>query len=96
MVDFETAIRLIAFFSVIGLMVAWEVLAPRRTLQTPRTTRWLANFSVAALNTILVRILFSSGAVGLAMVATNQGWGLLNTLQWPFWVEGLLALALSI
>ena len=91
--DFETAIRLAAFFGVISLMVSWEAFSPRRQLQTPRTRRWLANLSVAALNTLIVRILFSSGAVGLAMVAANQGWGLLNTVQWPFWVEGLLALS---
>ena len=89
----ETAIRLTAFFGVIGLMVSWEVRAPRRELQSPRIPRWFANFSVAALNTLVVRILFSSGAVGLAMVATKQGWGLLNIVQWPFWIEGLLAFA---
>ena len=91
--EFETAIRLTAFLCVIGLMASWEAFSPRRKLQTPRTTRWLANLSVAALNTLIVRILFSSGAVGLAIVAANQGWGLLNTVQWPFWVEGLLAIA---
>jgi len=93
MVDFETAIRLTAFFGVIGLMASWEAFYPRRKLQTPRTKRWLANLSVATLNTLVVRTLFSSGAVGLALVAANQGWGLLNAVQWPFWVEGLLAFA---
>jgi sterol desaturase/sphingolipid hydroxylase (fatty acid hydroxylase superfamily) len=92
-VDFETTIRLTAFFSVIGLMASWEMFYPRRKLEIPRSTRWFANLSVAALNTLIVRALFSSGAVGLAMVAVNQGWGLLNTVQWPFWVEGLLAFA---
>ena len=74
-------------------MASWEVLYPRRRLEAPRSKRWLANLSVAALNTLVVRTLFSSGAVGLALVAANQGWGLLNTVQWPFWVEGLLAFA---
>ncbi len=92
-VDFETTIRLTAFFGVIVLVASWEVLDPRRRLETPRSKRWLANLSVAALNTLVVRTLFSSGAVGLAVVAANQGWGFLNTVQWPFWVEGLLAFA---
>jgi len=92
-VEFETAIRLTAFFGVIGLMASWEVFYPRRRLEIPRAKRWFANLSVAALNTLVVRTLFSSGAVGLALVAANQGWGFLNTVQWSFWVEGLLAFA---
>jgi sterol desaturase/sphingolipid hydroxylase (fatty acid hydroxylase superfamily) len=92
-VEFDTTIRLTVFFSVIGLMASWEMFAPRRRLETPRAKRWRANVSVAALNTLVVRTLFSSGAVGFALVAANQGWGLLNAVQWPFWVEGLLAFA---
>ena len=91
--DFDTTIRLTAFFGVIGLMASWEAFYPRRRLETSRSKRWLANLSVAALNTLVIRTLFSSGAVGLAVVAANQEWGLLNSVQWPFWVEGLLAFA---
>jgi len=91
--DFDITIRLTAFFGVIGLMASWEALYPRRRLEAPRSKRWLGNLSVAALNTLVVRTLFSSGVVGLALAAANQGWGFLNSVQWPFWVEGLLAFA---
>lgn len=91
--DIDTTIRLTAFLGVIGLVASWEVLNPRRPLGIPRSRRWLANLSVAALDALVVRTLFSTGAVGIALVAANQGWGILNSVHWPIWVEGMLAFA---
>ena len=48
---------------------------------------------MAALDALVVRTLFSTGAVGIALVAANQGWGILNSVHWPIWVEGMLAFA---
>jgi sterol desaturase/sphingolipid hydroxylase (fatty acid hydroxylase superfamily) len=87
----ETVIRLSAFLGVLGLMAGWEVLRPRRRLTTSKPRRWVANLSVVVLNSIVLRLLFASGAVGLAMWAAERGWGLLNCLGWPTWLEGFLA-----
>jgi sterol desaturase/sphingolipid hydroxylase (fatty acid hydroxylase superfamily) len=89
----EMMIRLSAFLGVLAAMACWEVAAPRRGLTTPKVPRWVANLSVVVLNTLVVRMLFASGAMGAALVAANQGWGVLNHLGLPGWLEGLLAVA---
>jgi sterol desaturase/sphingolipid hydroxylase (fatty acid hydroxylase superfamily) len=89
----ETVVRLSAFLGVLGLMAGWEIFRPRRRLTTSKPRRWAANLSVVALNTLVVRLLFASGAVGAASAVTERGWGLLNSLGWPTWLEFLLAVA---
>lgn len=92
--EFDISIRLFAFLSVFGLMASWETIAPRRQLSTLRLNRWVANLSVALLNTVVIRIVLASGAVGVAMVVEEQGWGIFNMLDWPTWIELMLALLL--
>ena len=89
--EFDVLIRVIAFLSVFGLMASWEIMAPRRQRSALSLRRWVANLSVAALNTIVIRIVLASGAVGIAMVSAEHGWGILNMLHWPSWIEVLLA-----
>lgn len=73
------------------MMASWEVLAPRRRLATSKRRRWTANLAVVALNTMVVRLVFGAGAVGTAVFATEHGWGLLNLVNLPLWVEVVLA-----
>jgi len=91
---FDIAIRVIAFLSMFGLMASWEAIAPRRKTATLKVSRWIANLSVAVLNTMMIRIVMASGAVGVAMVTAENGWGILNLLHWPVWVEIVLAVLL--
>ncbi len=90
--DHEAAIRLGLFFSVLAAIAFWEVIAPRRALTVSKAMRWTNNLGLVALNTIILRLLFSAAAVGMAAVAGGQGWGLFNHFQLPFW----LAVALSV
>ncbi len=90
--DMNLAIRLSAFLGIFAVMASLELLAPRRRLDFPKSSRWMANLSLAVMNTLLIRVLFSAGAVGMAVVAADRGWGLLNVLQWPAWVEVLITL----
>jgi sterol desaturase/sphingolipid hydroxylase (fatty acid hydroxylase superfamily) len=87
----ETLTRVGGFVTVLGLMAFWEALVPRRRLRTSKISRWVANISMVVLDTILVRALFAAGAVGAAVLAAERGWGLLNGLSWPFWLEWILA-----
>jgi sterol desaturase/sphingolipid hydroxylase (fatty acid hydroxylase superfamily) len=90
----DTIIRLSAFFGVLLVMAGWEVAAPRRRLTTPKLPRWAANLSVVALNAVLLRVLFASGAMEAAAVVAEGGWGLLNAFDGPAWLEVALAVAL--
>jgi sterol desaturase/sphingolipid hydroxylase (fatty acid hydroxylase superfamily) len=74
----EAAIRLSAFFGIFALTALWELAAPRRALTVSKAQRWGSNLGLLVLNTLLLRLLFPAAAVGVAAVAAEQGWGLLN------------------
>src|SRR2546427_1733850 len=79
----DPAIRLGFFLGMFGLMAAWEVLAPRRVLGVSKPVRWTHNISIAIINVLLVRVLFPSAAVGVAVFAEERGTGLLNMVAIP-------------
>jgi sterol desaturase/sphingolipid hydroxylase (fatty acid hydroxylase superfamily) len=81
----EATIRLAAFIGVFTVMALWEVAAPRRARSYSRLTRWPSNLAIVALNTVLVRILLPATAVSLAVLSAQRGWGLLNSLSFPWW-----------
>ncbi|WP_417747228.1 sterol desaturase family protein [Rosistilla oblonga] len=80
-------------------MAAWEWLAPRRKLTLKRQWRWSGNIGLVVLNGLLVRLLVPMTTVGAAVYAQTQGWGLLNIVDWPMWLEvaiGILVFDLAI
>lgn len=80
------AIRLASFSLVLVAMAVWEVLAPRRPLQLTRLARWPHNLGIVLLNTLLVRVLFPTAAVGMALYAQDRGWGLLSGSGIATWI----------
>ena len=92
----EPAIRLGCFIGVLVVMALWEMLAPRRRLGVGRPVRWLSNFGLVVLDTVAVRLLIALGAVGMAVLAQEHGWGLLNVVAVPSWLAvGLAVVALD-
>ncbi|MDP3424631.1 MAG: sterol desaturase family protein [Burkholderiaceae bacterium] len=87
----ETAVRLGAFALTFLAVALWELAAPQRELTLPRAVRWRANLGLVLLNTVLLRVVFPTAAVGVAAVASAQGWGVLNVWQPPLWAAVLLA-----
>ena len=95
----ETAIRLTVFLGVLIGMAVWEVIVPRRRVEIPRLLRWSNNLALVVLDTLLVRLAFPVVAVGLAVIAQENGWGLLNQMSIPGWIvfpAAVLALDLAI
>lgn len=90
----EATIRLSFFLGIFALMAIWEAIAPRRARTFSRLTRWPSNLGIAALNTLLIRVLFPVAAVSLAVVGQQKGWGLLNNFELPNWLAVLLTVAL--
>jgi len=86
----QLLIRMAVFLGVLTLMALWEVGAPRRSFSMPRGPRWFANITVVVLDSVIVRLLFAAGAVGVAMVAAERNWGMLNQLGWPSGLNILL------
>jgi sterol desaturase/sphingolipid hydroxylase (fatty acid hydroxylase superfamily) len=89
--NYEAAIRLGFFVGIFAVMALWEQLAPRRILTVGKAIRWTNNLGLVALNTLLLRLLFPAAAVGMATLAEDQGWGLLNHFQAPLWLAVPLA-----
>jgi sterol desaturase/sphingolipid hydroxylase (fatty acid hydroxylase superfamily) len=88
----EPVIRLGLFASAFVLVALWEVLSPRRVLETPRRVRWANNLGLAAVNIFLVRVLFPSAVVGVAILANERGAGLLNAFPVPYPLAMILSL----
>src|SRR5947209_10381087 len=76
----ESVVRLGCFAGVLLLMAGWEVLAPRRRLTVGRPLRWSSNLALVALDTLVVRFLAPGSAVGVALLARERGWGVLNNV----------------
>jgi sterol desaturase/sphingolipid hydroxylase (fatty acid hydroxylase superfamily) len=95
----EALIRLGVFLCILTAMAVWEVMAPRRRQAVGRAARWPGNLGIVVVDTLLVRIAFPIAAVGLALIAEQRGWGLLNVVGMPKWlasIAGVIALDLAI
>lgn len=95
----EPAIRMSVFIGVFALMAIWELVAPRRALTVAKSVRWTSNLALVALNTIALRVAFPVAATGLALHATDQGWGVLQQVRLPESVRvltGIVVLDLAI
>lgn len=90
----EPLLRLLPFLGVFALMAALEAWLPRRARRLPRLRRWPSNLGIVVVDTVLVRVLFPTAAVGVALAVEAQGAGLLHWLALPFWLSVLLAVVL--
>ncbi|WP_299755364.1 sterol desaturase family protein [uncultured Boseongicola sp.] len=81
----EPQLRLAVFLGVLVVMASWELAAPRRRQEIPRLIRWTNNLALVVVDTILLRLSFPILAVGLAVMAESQGWGLFNIIDVPGW-----------
>ncbi len=93
----EVALRLGAFLGLFAVFALWEARAPAWARQRPRGRRWGTNIALVVLDTLALRamaLVLPLLAVGAAVDAQAQGWGLFNALAWDGRAEGLLAVLL--
>lgn len=94
----EAAIRLVAFVAIFAAMAAYELWSPRleraEMAGALRTRRWLTNISMLLISSALLRVVFPAAAVGAALWAGVQGWGLLRALGVNPILAGILAFIL--
>src|SRR6266446_7807386 len=83
---YEPFIRLGAFGGVWAAMAIWELVGPRRKQAIGRLVRWPNNLGVVVVDTLLVRLVIPTTAVGLALVAQAHAWGLFNTIAVSAWI----------
>ncbi|MFO8240516.1 MAG: sterol desaturase family protein [Dissulfuribacterales bacterium] len=95
----EMIIRAGAFAGIFAVLATAEVFAPRRWLRTSKKQRWFANLALIALNPLSLALIFPILPIGLALIASEQGWGLLNNLTIPYWlkiISGMVLLDLAV
>ena len=89
----EALIRLGVFLVLFVVLASLEALVPRRVRSQPRSARWMTNWGVTLLNSVTLRLMAFALpllAVGAAVDAETQGWGLFNSVDLPLWVEVVL------
>lgn len=89
--DNELPVRLSFFFGIFAVIAVWEILSPRRKLTVAKGLRWANNLGLIFLNSLVLRLLFPAAAVGIAILAQQQGWGLLNYYELPFILSLVIA-----
>jgi sterol desaturase/sphingolipid hydroxylase (fatty acid hydroxylase superfamily) len=83
----EPFIRFGFFFGILILMAVWELLAPRRHLQTSKPMRWFGNLGIVFIGTLILRLLSPFSAIYAAILAEKEGWGLLNNIALFYWLK---------
>jgi sterol desaturase/sphingolipid hydroxylase (fatty acid hydroxylase superfamily) len=90
MMESSTLARLGIFLGVFAVLATAEIFLPRRKLLTSKSRRWSTNLTIVALNPLAVTVIFPVFPVGLALLASEKNWGLLNQLTLPYTVEILI------
>lgn len=91
----EPAIRIGAFASVFAIMAVLELVSPRlsrpQMVGSLKMQRWFTNLSIVVLSTVLLRIVFPVAAVGTALYAEANGFGLFHMLDVNPVLAGIVA-----
>ncbi|MBU2486648.1 MAG: sterol desaturase family protein [Alphaproteobacteria bacterium] len=91
----EPVIRLLAFSTIFIALAAIELLAPRLERDEMRgalkSRRWMTNLAMVVLSSVALRIVFPLAAVGTALWAQANGYGLFPRIGLPLWAAGILA-----
>jgi len=74
----EPQIRLGVFIGLFVLLAVLEMLVPRRKPKPVKTRRWLTNWIIVFIDSAVLRLLFTGAAVGAALWAETNGYGLFN------------------
>ncbi len=61
----------------------WETYLPRRAFAMPLGTRWFHQLALTALGSAVIRLCLPIAAFSMAVLAQQEGWGLLNHLALP-------------
>lgn len=91
----EVTIRLTVFLGLFFLFACAEHFLPKRKRVQSRGSRWFTNIGFTIINSITVRlmaVILPVLAVAAAADAHGRGWGLLGAVNWPSWVEMLIAI----
>jgi sterol desaturase/sphingolipid hydroxylase (fatty acid hydroxylase superfamily) len=87
----EAAIRFIIFILIFVIVAAAEWRFPKKDRTRTRSERWKINIGILVFDVVAQRLTVGAAAFATAVYAQQNGWGLFNVLDWPFWIKGALA-----
>jgi sterol desaturase/sphingolipid hydroxylase (fatty acid hydroxylase superfamily) len=90
----ELLIRLVVFLGVFAALALLERAYPRRRPLQPKARRWAANLALVLIDTVALRAVALALPILAVLAAADAqalGLGLFNQLDWPFWLEFILA-----
>ncbi|MDA4848051.1 sterol desaturase family protein [Hoeflea poritis] len=91
----EPTVRLIAFAAIFLSMAAFELFSPRlerdELMGAVKAKRWFTNLSILVISSLALRVVFPLAAVGTALWAQENGYGLFALLGTPAWIAGIIA-----
>tara|TARA_B100000700_G_C14930838_1_gene801864 strand:- start:409 stop:1197 length:789 start_codon:yes stop_codon:yes gene_type:complete len=93
----EIIIRLSFFFGLFVLFAIAERFFPKQKPHFFNLMRWRTNWSLTAINTLTLRVMALGMpllAVGAAIDAKKNNWGIFNLLDMPIFLEGIFAILL--
>ena len=79
-------VRPTIFISLLVGFAIVEYLLPRRQLKPIKTRRWITNLLIIVVDSVVVKLLFKSAAIGVALWAASGGYGLFNLVDAPYWM----------
>ncbi|MBB4051350.1 sterol desaturase/sphingolipid hydroxylase (fatty acid hydroxylase superfamily) [Devosia subaequoris] len=92
----EPIIRFGSFVLIFGLLAVIELTHPRlerpEMLAALKTRRWLTNVGILVISSVSLRVLFPAAAVGTALWAESQGFGIFNQFDVPLWLAALISI----
>ncbi|WP_246832377.1 sterol desaturase family protein [Thalassospira sp. MCCC 1A03138] len=90
-------LRLGIFATILVVMAMWEAFMPYRPAGGLRNPgRWLTNFGLLLMGAALTRFTIGAAMIAAAILAGQQGWGVINQAEnligLPEWLSGLIAI----
>jgi sterol desaturase/sphingolipid hydroxylase (fatty acid hydroxylase superfamily) len=79
----EALIRVGFFVTIFAAVAILETTTPRRKLLTSKPRRWASNLLMQLIDVGILRFLLPVFPVGIALICSARGWGLLNNLALP-------------
>jgi sterol desaturase/sphingolipid hydroxylase (fatty acid hydroxylase superfamily) len=89
----ESWVRLSMLVGVLFVMAIWQAMAPKKQM-TQGYRRWPANLGIVVVDSLVVRLLIPAGAMGAALWASENSWGLFNLTELPGWAAVVVAVTI--
>jgi len=88
----DSATRLGVFVVLLIILALLEIYSPRRKPRHSKAKRWLNNFGISALSSVIVALVLPLIGVAAAIWANERGWGLFNQFE----IQSLISIPLYI